>query len=159
MRSSRAWTADRNRSRVTTTLLAVYSLRMTEGISDPTDPTAAAIGYVCGHLADLRAQLEYVGAVGALEDLLAAVRAGTKDVSAELDRLHDAVLAAGDALGVYQGGSRTAGLKPAGIAAGAPAEAMFLCPHRRCTRFRWPEEGSPPVCGIDGTPMVRERLR
>ncbi len=127
---------------------------MTEG----TSRTAAAVGYVCEHVADIQQLLAELGDTTPVERVLAAVRAG-EDVAGPLDRLHKILQANGDALGVYGDHARSA-LRPAGLAPPAPFEIVLLCPHRRCTRYRWPDpDGGTPVCGIDGTPMARERLR
>jgi len=131
---------------------------MTE-TTGPADRTAAAIGYVCGHLADIRDHLTELGDTGPLDRLLAAVAAGD-DPAGPLDVLHETLLADGDVLGVYGSTGRSGGLQAAGIADHGPAEVVFLCPYRRCTRYRWPEPGSDavPTCDIGGAPMVRERL-
>jgi hypothetical protein len=131
--------------------------------SDPaasSERTAAAVGYVCGHLADIRDHLEHLGDTGTLDRLLAAVQADD-ELTGPLDRLHETLLAGGDVLGVYGSTGRSGGPRPAGIADPVPAEAVFLCPHRRCSRYHWPSPGkdAAPACDIDGTPMVRERLR
>ncbi|MEV4313056.1 hypothetical protein [Actinocrispum sp. NPDC049592] len=126
---------------------------MTEGAGR----TAAAVGYVCEHVADIQELLAELGDTSPVERVLAAVRAG-EDVTEPLDRLHKILQANGDVLGVYGDPGRSA-LRPAGVARPAPVEVVFLCPHRRCTRYRWPGAGGTPVCGIDGTPMARERLR
>lgn len=128
-------------------------------MTEQADRTAAAAGYVCLHSAEIRALLRELGDPGPLEDVLAAVR-GDADLAEVLDRLHEALQAGGDVLGVYGNADRSAGLRPAGVARPAPVELVFLCPHRRCSRYRWPEPGdADPVCEFDGTPMTRERLR
>jgi hypothetical protein len=128
-------------------------------MTEQTDRTAAAVGYVCGQLADIRDHLAHLGDTGPLERLLAAVRDGY-ELDEPLDRLHEALQAGGDVLGVYGNSARSFGLRPAGITDPRPAEIVFLCPHRRCSRYRWPEPSSEvPTCEIDDTPMVRERLR
>ncbi|GIH48422.1 hypothetical protein SAMN05421833_111148 [Microbispora rosea] len=121
------------------------------------DRTAAAIGYVCGHLADIREHLEALGDTGPLDRLLAAVRSG-EEAAGPLDWLHEALVAGGDVLGVYGNAGR--GLRPLSVGPD-PGEFVFLCPRRRCVRYRWPspESGAAPCCEIDGTPMTRERLR
>ncbi|MBE3012981.1 hypothetical protein IL992_27915 [Microbispora sp. NEAU-D428] len=121
------------------------------------DRTAAAIGYVCGHLADIREHLEALGDTGPLDRLLAAVRSG-EEVAGPLDRLHGALVAGGDVLGVYGNAGR--GLRALAVEPD-PGEFVYLCPQRRCARYRWPSPGSgaAPSCEIGGTPMTRERLR
>jgi hypothetical protein len=122
------------------------------------DPVGDATAYVCGHLDDIRWQLERSGDSNILDDLLAALHDGG-DVAAGLDALHDALQRGGDALGVY-GNARSALPRSLGdFAAGRPAETVYLCPGRRCARYRWPEPGAgPPQCAVDGAPMVAERL-
>jgi hypothetical protein len=119
--------------------------------------TATAIGYVCGNLTDIREHLAELGDTRLLDRVLAAIRAGD-DVVPLLDRLHDVLVAGGDVLGVYGNASRT--VRPLAVESD-PGEDVFLCPDRRCVRYRWPSPDSdvPPACEVTGTPMVRERLR
>jgi hypothetical protein len=118
---------------------------------------SAAIAYVCGNLPEIRSQLDHLGDSAPLDQLLAAIRDGD-DVVQPLDDLHEALLAGGDVLGVYGDSTRSARL--AGITAAAPLETLYVCPHRRCSRYHWPEPGAPatPACEIDETPMLLERL-
>lgn len=121
----------------------------------PVDRVGDGTAYVCEHLADIRAQLERSGNADPLELLLSAARAD-RDVAGALDALHHALQAAGDALGVYgnlrSGIPRTLG----DFGTARPREPLYLCPRRRCARYRWPDHEStaPPTCGIDGEPMV-----
>lgn len=133
---------------------------MTSIPAEGPDRTAAAVGYVCGHIADIRDHLEQLGDTGPLDRLLAAARAGD-ELTGTLDDLHETLLAGGDVLGVYGNAARSGGPRPTGIADPVPAETVFLCPHRRCSRYRWPSPGggAAPACDIDGTAMVPERLR
>jgi hypothetical protein len=117
---------------------------------------STAVAYVCENLPDLRDQLDHLGDRAPLDRLLTAIRDG-RDVTRPLDDLHEALLAGGDVLGVYGASARSARL--AGITAAAPPETLYLCPHRRCARYRWPEAGAPaPTCAIDDSPMPLERL-
>jgi hypothetical protein len=133
---------------------------MTSDLAAGSDPAADAVGYVCDHLADIRDHLEHLGDTGPLDRLLAAIRAGD-DLTGPLDRLHELLVAEGDVLGVYGSTGRSGSPRPAGIPDPVPAEAVFLCPRRRCSRYRWPLPGqdAAPSCDIDGTPMLPERLR
>jgi len=122
------------------------------------DRTASAIAYVCAHLADLTDQLTHLGDTGPLDEVLARLRAGD-DPDAALDRLHDTLLAAGDVLGVYGSSGRSWNVRVAGADTAAPAEALYVCPLRRCSRYSWAEPGGTgPSCTIGGAPMRRERL-
>ncbi|MGN9845171.1 hypothetical protein ACTMTI_44320 [Nonomuraea sp. H19] len=122
------------------------------------DPVGEAIEYVCQHLADIRWQLEQAGDTGPLDRLLAALRADA-EVDGLIRALHEALQAGGDALGVY-GNVRSAIPKALGdFGLARPKRALYLCPGRRCARYAWFDPAaSPPVCGIDGEPMLQERL-
>lgn len=131
-----------------------------DAVSASDDRLAAAVGYVCGRLGDLRAQLEECGQAERLDRFLAAVH-GDGDVIAALDALHQALQAGGDPLGVYgTTGRGSVGPIPAGIQDARPVEALYLCPNRRCTRFRWPDPAAsaPPWCAIADEPMLWKRL-
>ncbi|GAA2645228.1 hypothetical protein GCM10010399_93870 [Dactylosporangium fulvum] len=131
---------------------------MSDPAGGPVDRTASAIAFVCTHLADLRAQLTRLGDTGPLEQLLARLAAGD-DPAAALDRLHDTLLAGGDVLGVYGSGTRSWSVHVAGAGTTAPAETLYVCPLRRCARYRWADAGgTAPACTIGGAPMRRERL-
>ncbi|MFD8005217.1 hypothetical protein [Streptomyces mirabilis] len=120
---------------------------------------ANGLGYVCEHLPDIGAQLEYHDDSGPLDRLLAALREG-EDASELLDALHEALQSGGDALGVYgnvRGGMR----KTLGdFGTDGPGETIYLCPRRQCARYAWPGRGSagPATCSVDGIPMLLERL-
>jgi hypothetical protein len=129
-------------------------------MTEQADRVAAAIGYVCGHLVEIRDNLADLGDAAPLDKLLAAVRDGS-DPTGPLDRLHKTLQASGDVLGVYVDPSRAVGPRPVGIAPPGPSEVVFLCPHLRCSRYSWPRPGgdAAPACEIDDTPMTPERLR
>ena len=126
---------------------------------------ADGIKYVCGHLADVRASLDRDGGdAAALDRLLAALKTGA-DASQLLDDLDVAVQATGDQLGVY-GYVRASGeldgatgVAMPGIGSPHPAELVYLCPGRLCSRFWWPgESAAVPVCTLNGQPLSGERL-
>ncbi|HUY48328.1 MAG TPA: hypothetical protein VMV92_21790 [Streptosporangiaceae bacterium] len=112
------------------------------------------LAYVCAHLDDLRRHLQSTGDVTALRDLVAAVRGG-QEVTGPLRALHDALLGAGDARGVY---GATRSLRPAGIDDTATTETVYLCPADRCSRYAWPESSAAPRCEAIGQELRRGRL-
>ncbi|WP_159039127.1 hypothetical protein [Streptomyces sp. JHA19] len=122
------------------------------------DRVALGMARVCEHQAEIRAQLAHSGSTQAIDDLLAAVRAG-RDVGNLLDALHMALQTGGDALGVY-GHTRGTGAQLAGISGGRPSEEIYLCPGRRCTRYCWPDAtvAGSPTCEIDGAPMLKSKV-
>jgi hypothetical protein len=126
---------------------------------------ADGINYVCDHLADIRASLEYDGGdATALDRLLAALKTGAATARL-LDDLDAAVQASGDQVGVYgyvragaERGSVTGASMP-GIGPPQPAELVYLCPGRLCSRFWWPGASAAiPVCALNGQPLSAERL-
>ncbi|MEU9247788.1 hypothetical protein [Streptomyces sp. NPDC048385] len=112
------------------------------------------LAYVCAHLDDLRRRLEGAGDATALRDLLAAVRDG-QEAAGPLRALHNALLGAGDARGVY---GATRSFRPAGIDGTATAETVYLCPADRCSRYAWPESSAAPLCEATGQRLRRGRL-
>lgn len=114
------------------------------------------VAYVCQQLERLRAALEAYGADGAtpLERLIAALRAG-ENPSTSLERLHQALLAIGDAAGVH-GGERS--LNPIGAGPTGLEESVLLCPMGRCSRYSWPDGLDAPNCHISDQPLRTERL-
>ncbi|MFK4068245.1 hypothetical protein [Streptomyces sp. NPDC029674] len=116
-----------------------------------------AIAHVCGRLERIRADLETYATGGAapLERLLADLRAG-EDPAPALDALHEALLAAGDAVGVHGGAAR--GLTPLGADPALPDERVLLCPTRQCSRIAWPDGSDAPRCRVSGRPLRGERL-
>lgn len=119
---------------------------------------ADGIATVCGDLDELRRFLDEMGAASVLQRLLTQLDAG-EDVAESLDAVHDALLAHGDAVGIYGSGSRGIGPRPQDLAAPRPAEAVFLCPQRRCSRLWWPDaDEAVPSCALTGRRLRWERL-
>lgn len=125
---------------------------------------ADGIEYVCYHLADIRVSLERDGDAAVLDRLLEALKTGA-DASQLLDDLDVAVQATGDQVGVYGYVRASAGLESVtgvsmpGIGSPHPAELVYLCPGRLCSRIWWPGESSAvPVCTLNGQPLSAERL-
>lgn len=117
----------------------------------------AALAYVCEQWDFLRAELpiDRIGEPPLLQRLLAAIREGS-DLTGPLDALHEAVLASGDALGIY---GSTRGVQPVGIEATATTEAVYLCPAGRCSRYTWPQStDDQPRCQVTGKPLRRDSL-
>jgi hypothetical protein len=114
------------------------------------------VAYLCDQLGHIRATLEAHSREGTapLERLLAALRDGA-DLSAPLDALHEALLAAGDAAGIH---GRTRGLTPHGVNPAMPDEWVLLCPTDQCSRFKWPDGPEASRCRISDQPLRRERL-
>jgi hypothetical protein len=136
--------------------------RRKEGlVADEAGQVADGLAYVCEHVDQIREDLddEGTGDVAPLELLLAAVREGT-DPAGPLEALHTALQARGDALGVY-GHLRTVGFLGSHLP-GVPREpidVVYLCPAGRCSRYCWPQAGTPPpCCTITGESLRRERL-
>jgi hypothetical protein len=122
------------------------------------EEVADGIATICRELDELRDFFDEVGAASVLDRLLAQVRAG-EDVTESLGAVHAALLQHGDAVGVYGSGSRGLGPWPLDLAAARPAEVVFLCPHRRCSRLWWPDAADEvPSCGITGVRLRWERL-
>ncbi|MGW1892225.1 hypothetical protein ACWCP6_18485 [Streptomyces sp. NPDC002004] len=80
---------------------------------------------------------------------------GDGDLAAALDRLHDALLNAGDALGLY--GKQRRGLIPPGHGE-EPLELWYVCPIRLCSGRPWPQPGRLLRCDMSGHEMIRTRL-
>ncbi|GAA1530712.1 hypothetical protein GCM10009730_44970 [Streptomyces albidochromogenes] len=106
----------------------------------------------------IRTDLDAYAAEGTapLERLLAALRDG-EDPAPALDALHEALLAAGDAVGVHGGGG-TRGMTPLGVDPATPDEWVLICPTRQCSRHAWPDASEAPRCRVSGQPLRRERL-
>ncbi|MGW4412772.1 hypothetical protein ACWEJ6_52935 [Nonomuraea sp. NPDC004702] len=111
---------------------------------------ADAVAYVCAHLEELRDEHPRL-----LRRVLAALKHG-RDPVGPLRALHEAMLAAGDHLGLY--GTRS--LWPVGIDVSRSGEEVYLCPGRHgCSHYRWPDPvGDTPRCAISGDPMRLDRL-
>jgi hypothetical protein len=115
------------------------------------------VAYVCARLDQIRTSLERYGREGAapLERVVAALRAEEDPVPA-LDALHEALLVAGDAVGLH---GRVRGLSPLGVDADLPDEWVLLCPTGQCARHAWPDGGdAEPPCRVSGRPLRRARL-
>lgn len=135
---------------------------MANEIGDVARKISEGLAYVCQHLDQIRADLSYCdgsGDLGPLERLLAAV-SESREIAGPLNALHDALLAGGDALGVY-GHARDSGprgLRPAGVDE-RPVETVYLCPNGGCSRYGWPDAtNGTPQCEISGKRLRRERL-
>lgn len=115
-----------------------------------------AVAYVCDELAHIRETLEARTSEGVapLERVLAALRAG-EALAAPLDALHEALLTAGDASGIY---GHPRGLIPRGVSPAMPDEWVLLCPRNQCSRHAWADGPEAPRCRITGQPLRRERL-
>ncbi|MFD8966702.1 hypothetical protein ACFV0C_17160 [Streptomyces sp. NPDC059568] len=117
-----------------------------------------AIAYVCRQHRPIReVLLADRGDAAPLDRLLSALADDTPPATPLRD-LHQALLQAGDAMGVY-GGTRE-GTGVLGLLPPLAGKNIFLCPRRRrCTRFHWAEDepNGPPACGIDRTPMLLKR--
>ncbi|MFC9292930.1 hypothetical protein ACFTWH_05985 [Streptomyces sp. NPDC057011] len=119
-----------------------------------------ALSYVCTHLDALRTTLR--GSPGdPVGRLLEAVRTGP-GVGEALDLVDNALLEAGDALGVFgrrdlpvaAGGPATRPEVP-GLGAGYRVEIAFLCPSARCSRAWVPDATATaaPRCAMDDLPL------
>jgi hypothetical protein len=138
-----------------------------ESSDGPADAVVDGIAYVCDSLAAIRARLESDGDPLVLDRLLAALRSG-KDPAGPLEELNTALQAAGDALGVYghtrgdygnTRGDYGPGASPHGIGPPRPAEVLYLCPGRRCSRYWLPDPSAAvPRCTLEGEPLRAERL-
>ncbi|WP_406368153.1 hypothetical protein [Streptomyces sp. NBC_01546] len=114
------------------------------------------VAYICDQLGSIRTTLEAHSPLGAapLEGLLAALRDG-EDPATPLNVLHEALLAAGDAAGVY---ARSRALNPPGVNPAVPDEWVLLCPTGQCSRHAWPDGSDVPRCRISDRPLRAERL-
>jgi hypothetical protein len=115
---------------------------------------------VCENLADIRGCLESDGDPLALDRLLAALRTG-QDPAGPVDDLNTALQAAGDARGVYGNtrGDAGPGASPHGIGPPRPAEVVYLCPGRLCSRYWLPDPSAAvPRCTFKGELQRAERL-
>lgn len=114
---------------------------------------AHGLAYLCAHIDEIGTLLATdVVAEGELERLRAALRA-TSDISGPLNLIHDALLRAGDALGIYGHVRGLQDLALAGIG-DEPIEIVYRCPQGRCPRTVPGPEVNPPRCGMTG-----EKLR
>lgn len=116
---------------------------------------AAGLAYVCANLGELRAILGDDGEdpASVLERLLAALRSG-ETVTQLLEEAHRAMQRAGDALGIY--GQQDRGAAAIGT---ERMEIVFRCPLGKCTGRPFGDVASfPPLCSVNGTELVRDRL-
>lgn len=123
-----------------------------------------AVGYVCEHAEQLRAELASEGGeVARVEQVLDALRGGL-DPAAALTELDAEIRRAGDSWGVFGAASR-GGLAPAVsdipldpnvFGPGRPIVLTFVCPLQRCDRS-WspPDSGRPevPACHVALAPL------
>jgi hypothetical protein len=143
--------------------------------SNPEDPNIAAhrakaaLGYLCGHLQQINEELQEtspgVADLPLLHDLRQAVAMGQPYGSA-LAAIHNALLDAGDALGLYgRCHPDTRGLVRDGFDTGLETsvpprlhDKVYLCPTRQCSRYTWPQPGSAPQCAMTNQPMREDYL-
>lgn len=118
--------------------------------------TAEALAHFFTHLEDIRDELRRGASRddGPVDRLLAAVR-DDGDIDDAVRLLHEHLQADGDPRGLY-GRTRGTGAQLAGFGAADRPMKVYLCPHRRCTRYHWPEAApdGPPTCDLDGTPLL-----
>jgi hypothetical protein len=130
---------------------------------------ARGLAYVCRHLDELRTLLNDDGTdpSAPLTELVSALQGQAPSrssgggqagpsIASLLDRVHTAVQAAGDALGVYGVGVRSSG--QTGM---EPLQVVFRCPLRLCAgRPADRVSGPQPVCTVSPArlSLVRERL-
>jgi hypothetical protein len=115
------------------------------------------LGYLCAHLEELSAVLATsTAAANALERLRAGLR-GAGDISGPLNDIHDALLRAGDALGIYGHARGLRELTLAGIG-DEPVEIVYRCPAARCARTVPGPGVDPPRCGLTGEALRWEQL-
>ena len=116
---------------------------------------AAGLAYICTNLSELRAILGDDGKdpASVLERLLGGLRSG-ETVTQLLEEAHRALQHAGDALGIY--GQQDRG---AGAIGTERMEIVFRCPLGKCTGRPFGDVASfPPLCSVNGTELVRDRL-
>ncbi|MGV9772384.1 hypothetical protein [Streptosporangium sp. NPDC003464] len=117
-----------------------------------------AIAYVCRQQQAIReVLLAECGDAAPLDRVLSALENDTPPAE-PLRELHQALVHAGDAVGVYGGTREGAGVL--GLLSPRVGKDIYLCPRRSpCTRFHWVEDerGGPPVCGIGRAPMLLKR--
>lgn len=131
-------------------------------LNDVAERAAVQLAIVCAHAEEIRSDLNggTAGDDTPLERLLAAA-IRNEDVTDALAVLHAALQADGDPQGLHgysDGGAAARGLRPAGISAATPGEAVYRCPTGRCARYSWPQGGAAPRCGIFGKDLRRDEL-
>jgi hypothetical protein len=112
------------------------------------DDSRAGLTYACANMADIRDALAQAREADALVE---AVRSGG-DVPAALTALHEAMLRAGDPLGVLGHDIRSGQAVP-GLPA-RRAEIVYLCPVTVCSRIAW----APGSCELSGEELRWKRL-
>jgi hypothetical protein len=110
------------------------------------------LAYLCTHLDEIRALLaDDVAGREALARLQSELRGGG-DISGALSDIHDALLRAGDALGIFSHVRGLRDLTLAGVGSG-PLEIVYRCPVRRCQRVVPGPAVEPPQCGVTSEPL------
>ncbi|MET7761579.1 hypothetical protein [Streptomyces sp. NPDC005336] len=114
------------------------------------------VAYVCEQLEHIRTLLQTHSPAGTapLERLVATLQAG-EDPAMPLDAVHEALLAAGDAVGIH---GRVRGLNPIGADPATPREWVLLCPTGQCSRYSWPDGPQAPSCPVSGQSLRTEPL-
>ncbi|MDC2960420.1 hypothetical protein PO587_38955 [Streptomyces gilvifuscus] len=122
----------------------------------------AALAYLCERASQIRRTLQTGGDGGApLEAVFASVRSHADDsvVLAALENLEEALLMAGDALGLPGVGEGVRGpLGAAGTDSRQARERVLVCPQKVCGRFEWPSPDPPPRCEVFDRDLARDRL-
>jgi hypothetical protein len=111
------------------------------------------LAYVCAHLDEINALLADDTADTKVPDALERLRSALRDngdITGPLHDIHDALLRAGDALGVYGHARRSGGMTLAGIEESGPLEIVYRCPAGRCPRNVPGPAVTPPRCGMSG---------
>lgn len=124
---------------------------------EPSSRVADQLAYVCVHADQLKAALtgSPAGERALLDRLFAEVCAGG-EIASLLDALTSVLVAAGDA-GML--GADTRGMRLPGIDTISPRETVYMCPGGRCSRVvDAAVTPPPPICGIFGQELARERL-
>ncbi|MCX5215566.1 hypothetical protein OG689_41150 [Kitasatospora sp. NBC_00240] len=127
----------------------------------------AGLAYICVHMQEIREDLTGnqtdgpVGAPGVLHDLQQTLAAG-QQYGPALEAIHRALLDAGDVLGLYgRVHPNDRGLVPDGFDTAKPPpshDVVYLCPLDQCSRYSWPQPGSPPRCAISGQALREDHL-
>lgn len=130
-----------------------------EAEEDPAgDRIREGIAYLCEHFARIQSALGGTGGHGMplLPDRLQECVLESGSPQDVLDALHKALLAAGDARGIY---TRTRGnMNLPGMTVSQPSEVVYLCPIMRCGRVVPGPLVIAPRCNLAGTPLRRDRL-
>jgi hypothetical protein len=126
------------------------------------DPTGhrmqEGVAYLCEHFARIQSALGGADGQGMplLLNRLQERVLGSDSPQDVLDAIHEALIAAGDARGIYM---RTRGnMTLPGMTASQPPEVIYLCPIMRCRRVVPGPLVIAPRCNLAGTPLRRDRL-